>query len=128
MRKSLIALWFGAVLFAPPVAAQSSSLDLATTFGSLFLVIALILLMSWLLKRLRLPALGQHDDLAIIRQLAVGTKERIMIIQAGDQQLVIGVTAHSIQLITELNTPLNQEVKTASFATLLSQRIKKNES
>ena len=128
MRKPLIALWFGAALFAPPVAAQSSSLDLATTFGSLFLVIALILLMSWLFKRLRLPALGQHDDLAIVRQLAVGTKERIMIIQAGDQQLVIGVTAHSIQLLTELNTPLNQEVKTASFATLLSQRIKKNES
>lgn len=41
-------------------AAAPSNLDLATTLGSLVLVIGVILLLAWLLKRMQVPALGQQ--------------------------------------------------------------------
>ncbi len=105
MRK-LAALF---LIPVPGLAATSSQLDLATTLGSLLFVIALILLLAWLLKRMRVPAFGQQKGLSIIKQLPVGTRERVMIIQVGEEQYLIGVTTQSIQLLAKLDNPLIQE-------------------
>ncbi|MBE3668217.1 flagellar biosynthetic protein FliO [Vibrio navarrensis] len=115
---------------APRVWAASSApeLNLATTFGSLLLVIAFILLLAWLMKRLQAPAFGQQHGLKIVSQIAVGTKERIAVVQAGEEQFLVGITAQSIQLIARLEQPLKQEelVKSA-FASQFSQLLKKHE-
>lgn len=116
------------VIPTPVLAAPSSQLDLATTFGSLLFVIALILLLAWLLKRMRVPALGRQKGLNIIKQLPVGTRERVMIIQAGEDQYLIGVTTQSIQLLAKLDNPLTQEALPATpFSNQLMQLLKKNE-
>lgn len=113
---------------APALAAENTSLDLATTFGSLLFVIALILFMAWLLKRMRVPAFGQQKGLCVVRQLPVGTKERVMIVQAGDAQFLIGVTSQSIQLISKLETPLKQEeLESTPFSNQLTQLLKKHD-
>ncbi|MFH0225232.1 flagellar biosynthetic protein FliO [Vibrio furnissii] len=113
---------------APALAAENTSLDLATTFGSLLFVIALILFMAWLLKRMRVPAFGQQKGLSVVRQLPVGTKERVMIVQAGDAQFLIGVTSQSIQLISKLETPLKQEeLESTPFSSQLTQLLKKHD-
>ncbi|ADT86385.1 flagellar biosynthetic protein FliO [Vibrio sp. Vb2880] len=113
---------------APALAAENTSLDLATTFGSLLFVIALILFMAWLLKRMRVPAFGQQKGLSVVRQLPVGTKERVMIVQAGDAQFLIGVTSQSIQLISKLETPLKQEeLESTPFSNQLTQLLKKHD-
>ncbi|WP_172561580.1 flagellar biosynthetic protein FliO [Vibrio furnissii] len=113
---------------APALAAENTSLDLATTFGSLLFVIALILFMAWLLKRMRVPAFGQQKGLSVVRQLPVGTKERVMIVQAGDAQFLIGVTSQSIQLISKLDTPLKQEeLESTPFSNQLTQLLKKHD-
>lgn len=113
---------------APALAAENTSLDLATTFGSLLFVIALILFMAWLLKRMRVPAFGQQKGLSVVRQLPVGTKERVMIVQVGDAQFLIGVTSQSIQLISKLETPLKQEeLESTPFSNQLTQLLKKHD-
>ena len=49
----------GLTLSAPyAFAAAPSNLDLATTLGSLVLLIGVILLLAWMLKRMQVPALG----------------------------------------------------------------------
>ncbi|EJL6950988.1 flagellar biosynthetic protein FliO [Vibrio cholerae] len=124
MRK-LAALF---LIPVPGLAATSSQLDLATTLGSLLFVIALILLLAWLLKRMRVPAFGQQKGLSIVKQLAVGTRERVMIIQVGEEQYLIGVTTQSIQLLAKLENPLTQEeLPTTAFSHQLMQLLKKNE-
>ncbi|HGF7190049.1 TPA: flagellar biosynthetic protein FliO [Vibrio cholerae] len=124
MRK-LAALF---LIPVPGLAATSSQLDLATTLGSLLFVIALILLLAWLLKRMRVPAFGQQKGLSIIKQLPVGTRERVMIIQVGEEQYLIGVTTQSIQLLAKLDNPLIQEELTATaFSNQLMQLLKKHE-
>ncbi|SBT11979.1 flagellar biosynthetic protein FliO [Vibrio celticus] len=108
-------------------AATPPSLDLATTFGSLIFVIAFILFIAWLLKRMQVPAMSNQQGLAIVRQIPVGTKERIAIVQAGDEQFLVGITTQSIQLISKLDKPLTQEMlEKSTFSSQLSQLIKKD--
>ncbi len=109
-------------------AAPSSQLDWATTFGSLLFVIALILFLAWLLKRMRVPTIANQKGLSVVRQIAVGTRERIAIVQAGEEQFLVGITPQSIQLIYKLEKPLSQEELAASpFANQLTQLLKKND-
>ncbi len=113
---------------SPVLAAQSDQFDIAATLGSLLFVIAIIIGMAWLLKRMRVPAFGQQKGLSVVRQLPVGTKERLMIVQAGEEQFLIGVTAHSIQMLSKLETPLTQEeLESVPFSNTLTQLLKKND-
>jgi len=110
------------------MAAPNDHLDLATTFGSLLFVIALILFLAWVLKRMRVPTFGNQKGLSIVRQLPVGTKERIVIVQAGEEQFLVGVTSQSVQLIAKLDAPLKQEeAEVSPFAGQLTQLLKKND-
>lgn len=111
-----------------PLSTAPTSLDLATTLGSLVLVIGLILGLAWLLKRMKVPALGQQKGMRIISQLTVGPKERIAVIQVGDEQFLIGITTQSIQTLAKLEKPLDdQELASGSFANQFSQLMKKND-
>lgn len=117
-----------ALISTPVIAAETTSFDIATTLGSLLFVVVLILSLAWLLKRMRAPAFGQQKEFQVIRQLPIGTKERLMIVQVGEEQFLIGVTANSIQLISKLDTPLTQEASNEhSFANQLTQLLKKND-
>ena len=49
-------------------------------------------------------------------------KEKIAVVQAGDKQLVVGITARQITLLTELDEPLPEtQAAPASFADLLKK-------
>lgn len=110
------------------VSTPTSQLDWATTFGSLLLVIVFILFLAWLLKRMRVPTLVNQKGLRVVGQIALGHKERVVVIQAGEEQFLVGVTAQSIQLISKLEQPLSQEEMAASpFANQLTQLLKKND-
>ena len=57
----------------------------------------------------------------------LGAKEKLVVVQAGKQQLLLGVTAHQITLLETLDEPLvpNQESSadfSQSFAKLLKQK------
>jgi flagellar biosynthetic protein FliO len=60
-------------------------------------IIAIILVLGWLANRLKNDSrYSGNSKLKLISQLPVGVKERIAIIDVGSQQIVIGVTATSI--------------------------------
>jgi flagellar protein FliO/FliZ len=114
---------------APIHAAQAPNLDLATTAGSLVFVIIFILFLAWVLKRMKLPTMTGQKDFKVVRQMTVGTKERMMVIQVGEEQFLIGATTQSIQLISKLDTPLkedNSSVLNTSFASILNKKVDKN--
>ncbi|MFA0086124.1 flagellar biosynthetic protein FliO [Vibrio sp. 10N.261.51.F12] len=108
------------------LAAGQSPFDLAATLGALVLVIVVILGLAWLLKRMKVPSMMNQQGLKIVRQIPVGTKERIAIVEAGEEQFLVGITAQSIQLISKLDTPLTQEENAQpAFAAQLSKLMKK---
>ncbi|MCG9717339.1 flagellar biosynthetic protein FliO [Vibrio alginolyticus] len=129
MRLKQITGTLSLILSAPyAFAAAPNNLDLATTLGSLVLVIGVILLLAWLLKRMQVPAMGQQKGLRIVSQLPVGTKERIAVVQVGEEQFLVGITSQSIQTLAKLDKPLKEEeLATNAFATQFSQLIKKHD-
>ncbi|WP_240206859.1 flagellar biosynthetic protein FliO [Vibrio sp. CyArs1] len=109
-----------------PLSVSGSPFDLATTLGSLVLVILIILGLAWVLKRMKVPSLVNQQGLKIVRQIPVGTKERIAIVQAGEEQFLVGITSQSIQLISKLETPLEEaDLAQPAFAAQLSKLMKK---
>jgi flagellar protein FliO/FliZ len=116
----------------PAMAASAPEFNAAASLGALIVVVALIFFLAWMLKKMRLPMLGGHKDLCVVRQLPVGAKERVMVIQAGDEQFLVGVTSQSIQLISKLTTPISTTkekvtMPNSSFAQQLSQVVKRHD-
>ncbi|WP_241646742.1 FliO/MopB family protein [Rosenbergiella metrosideri] len=96
---------------APSVAVPASQM-LWQSGGALIVIILLLLGIKKLLKHL--PQGGRYRGLralAIKETLVIGPRERLMIAQVGEQQIVIGVTPQSIQLLCTLTEPL-QEIST----------------
>ncbi len=103
-------------------------LSILTTLGSLVAVVVLIFALAWLLRKMRLPVLGNQKGLAVIRQIPLGTKERVAVVMAGKEQFLIGITPQSINLISRLDQPINDELaENAHFAHQFSRLLKKNE-
>ncbi|WP_120510278.1 flagellar biosynthetic protein FliO [Photobacterium salinisoli] len=105
LKSTLLA---GLALLSQPVwAAGAPELDMGATIGSLLLVLVLIVFLAWLLRRMKLPGVSGGDNgLQIVRQVVVGQRERIVLVQVGDEQLLIGVTPQNISMLTKLETPL----------------------
>ncbi|MEI8599351.1 flagellar biosynthetic protein FliO [Vibrio sp. M60_M31a] len=105
-----------------------SSFDLLTTLGSLVLVIGVILLLALVVEAHASASIRATKGLKIVSQLPVGTKERIAVIQVGEEQLLVGITSQSIQTLAKLEKPLKEEeLANTAFANQFSQLIKKND-
>ena len=114
---------------AVPAAHAPSSPGLAGAFFALLLVLGLILGLAWLLKRMPGAGLGirPSEQLRVVSMLSVGAKERVMVIEVGKEQLLIGVTAGGITALHTLPEPLVVAPAPAlpNFAELLAKRLRK---
>lgn len=103
-------------------------LNIATTLASLMLVLVVIVLLAWLLKRMKLPGIqGGDAAIRILRQLPVGQRERIVLLQVGDEQMLVGVTQQNISLLGKLDKPISMDEGQGGgeFAHQLGKLLKK---
>lgn len=98
--------------------------NVAQLLLGLLLVLALILILAWLLKRL--PILpNQQQPLKVIASLHLGHRERAVLVQVGDEQILLGVAQGHVSLIKKLDQPLQQApIKNANFQKTLEHWIK----
>ncbi|WP_299195971.1 flagellar biosynthetic protein FliO [uncultured Amphritea sp.] len=96
--------------------------------AGLILVVALILLLGWLVKRYSgLP--GQNKALRVVASLPLTTREKLVLVQAGDQQLLLGVAPGRVNLLHSYDQPLIEPgVAMGEFASRLQQAISRKES
>lgn len=77
----------------------------STTWSLLmmFVVLAAIPLVLWALKRLQTirPAGGGALPMQVAAQLALGPRERVVMLRVGDRQLLLGVTPQQITLLAD---------------------------
>ncbi len=95
---------------------------------ALTVVIALILALAWLARRM--PVLGggagSNPALRIVGSLALGPRERVVVVAVGDTQLLLGVGAGGTRTLHTLSEPLPVAASTTpAFAQLLAQHFGK---
>ena len=90
---------------AQPASPLSVS-SLAQLTLSLLLIVALILAISWVLKRFKLAGPRSRGDLAVLDQLTIGPRERILLVRVGDRQVLVGIGAAGMVGLTPLATPI----------------------
>lgn len=103
--------------------ASTSSMMMQVTLG-LVVVIALMLILAWLAKRLRLvPGGSHHQALKVMAVLPLTNRERLVLVQVGEEQLLLGVTSNQINCLHQLEKPLSMNTASgqAGFAQLLNQ-------
>lgn len=112
---------FTALAAPPPVTEPIGAGSVLQLTLSLAAVVAAIFGLGWLLRRLHgLPG-SSHRALRVVATLPVGTRERIAIIQAGDQQVLIGLSPGRIQTLHVLERPVTEPATGSAFASLLDR-------
>jgi flagellar protein FliO/FliZ len=82
-----------------------SSADLLQWATGLGIVIVLILMCAWFLKRLNRFSMNGSPRLKILSGISVGSRERVLLVQAGEAQLVLGVAPGRVQTLHILDQP-----------------------
>lgn len=110
---------------AVPAGAPVASIGtLAGMFGSLLLVIGLILLCAWLLKRMGNLQAGGNGVLKVRASLSVGLKERVVLVEAAGETLLLGVSPGGIHCLHRFDAPLPAEAgQPNGFAALLQKQL-----
>lgn len=74
---------------------------------SLMLVLLIIFVGAWLLRRYGRFASVADGKLSVLGAVSVGQRERIMLVQVGHEQLLIGVTTSRISTLHKLDAPIS---------------------
>ena len=103
--------------------------SLAQLTLSLIAVVALIVGLSWALKRLRVGAPKGRGTIAVLDQLALGPRERIVLVRVGDSQVLLGVASGSVVSLTPLAAPISVAAPASgsAFADRLREFMKRPE-
>lgn len=87
--------------------------------GGLLLIVALIFLLAWLVKKFNLNQQSHNDLIKIIAGISIGTRDRIVLLQIGEEQILVGLTPGRIAKLHTLSQPLQasgEQALAGSFA------------
>jgi flagellar protein FliO/FliZ len=79
----------------------SSSYLIKLSIG-LLVVVGLVFFLAWLVKKMQLVQSSNNGLIKIVSAISVGQRERIALIQVGDEQLLIGLTPGRIDKLHTL--------------------------
>jgi flagellar protein FliO/FliZ len=74
---------------------------------ALAIVLAAVFAAAWLMQRLRNFGGGQAGSIKVVTSVALGPKERAVVVQVGRQQLLLGVAPGRVSTLHVLAEPLN---------------------
>ncbi len=105
-----------------------NSSALLETFGGLLLVLAIIAFLAWLLRRTGQFNSAANGEMKIIAGLSLGSREKAILLQVGEQQILVGVTPQHVQTLhvldNNIETGSRAKAVTSSFADKLQQMMK----
>ncbi|WP_144055369.1 flagellar biosynthetic protein FliO [Thalassolituus oleivorans] len=94
----------------------------------LVVIVGLILLLAWLVNKTKAGQLSQSNaQIRLLATLPLGLKEKIAVIEVGDQQIVVGITPQQITTLATLTEKLDTTTTNSSknFADVLKMAIRK---
>lgn len=97
-----------AIASSQPLVAASSPTpftSLLQVILGLAVVLAAIVGLAWLFRRMSGGMLGGSNRLRVVSGVLVGQREKVVIVELEGEWLVLGVTSHSVNLLTKMDRP-----------------------
>ncbi len=114
----------------PATAPGSLGGQLAQMVFGLLLVVGLIFFLAWLLRRMQSTAVKGGQVIEIVGSRAIGPRDRLLLVQVGKEQILIGHTPGSIEALHVLAEPVevpeNARQATPEFAQRLMELMGKD--
>ncbi len=79
----------------------------------LLLVLAMIFLFAWAARKMRLTPAGSQGLIRVLSAISVGQRDRIALVQVGEEQILVGLSPGRMQTLHVLKQPLAIEEKAA---------------
>jgi flagellar protein FliO/FliZ len=100
----------GALLLTPlpAFAAPDTSGSLLTVLLSLALILGGFVALAWLARRY-LPGLGAQGVVKVVGTTAVGTRERVVVVEVDNTWLLLGVGGGNVRLLHTLPRPVGSD-------------------
>nr|WP_256352743.1 flagellar biosynthetic protein FliO [Pseudomonas sp. PDM31] len=116
---------------AAPVASSGVAGQLTQLVFGLLLVLGLIFFLAWLLRRVQQagPA-GKGQVIELIGSRALGPRDRLMLVQVGNEQILLGLSPGTITALHVLKEPVqvpSSEKATPEFAQRLMDILGKDQ-
>ena len=99
--------------------------------GSLILVFGAIFAVLFLMKKLNGVSLSGSSPIRILATTRVGTREKIILLEAGQQQLLVGISTGCIRTLHVFDEPIMESKaagKTGDFASVLGASLQGRDS
>lgn len=92
----------------------------------LVIVLALFLACVWIMKKMGALPTNNKDGMRVVSGLSLGMREKLVLVQVGDKQLLLGVTPGRVEklLVLEGEDVLYQQVRSESRDGDFSQKLK----
>ena len=68
---------------------------------ALALIVALVVGLGFVIKRLNQGGLRQGGDIKVVASTFLGPKERVLLLEVNDRQILVGVNPNCIQALSE---------------------------
>ncbi|WP_042011649.1 flagellar biosynthetic protein FliO [Aeromonas fluvialis] len=125
MMRLLLLLSMSLPAFADTQGAVNAP-TLSSWLLSSLMVIGLILVLGFLLKKSKLATAMGGGQMRVIASLPVGYKEKLLVVKVGEQQLLLGVTPQQVNFLYRLEEPLDENQPQA-FSQQLGKLMGKHE-
>jgi len=83
--------------------------DILSLGASMLIVVAAVIALGWLYSRMRFTGTASGDIINIVASRALGPKERLLLVEVADQQLLVGMTAAQVQTLHVFDKPVVAE-------------------
>ena len=107
----------------PATAPGSLGGQLAQMVFGLLLVVGLIFFLAWVLRRMQSTAVKGGQVIEIVGSRAIGPRDRLLLVQVGKEQILIGHTPGSIEALHVLAEPVEVPAGTRQATPEFAQRL-----
>ncbi|KAB0569588.1 flagellar biosynthetic protein FliO [Pseudomonas palleroniana] len=115
---------------AAPVVSSGIGGQLTQLVLGLLLVVGLIFVLAWLMRRVQRIGPGNGQVIEMIGSRALGPRDRLVLVQVGEEQILLGITPGRIAALHVLKKPVEAaktEAATPEFAQRLMELLGKDQ-
>lgn len=100
--------------------------DPVTVIGGLLLVLLLILAIAWLMRRMGGMVSMGGQSMKIVAALSVGAREKVLLIEVGDKQILLGVAPGRVSCLQSFESPVidSKPAQGGDFSTTMKRLLK----